>query len=149
MSNTIRTVVTAAVIATLVAVPARAGAPMQAQDNNSDIAILARDFSRYRARLKAAPDARDPELWNWGGPLHATMCRLGEELGNGTHTERDVRRAMGRPDKEFRGGAWTGVLWVPRDEKHLIYWWRGGHDYLYFVVKRGRVDSARWWSALE
>jgi hypothetical protein len=141
-------VITLGLSGTLAAPPALE-AQARTHDYKTELTTMVRELARYRARLRMSPDAHDADLWAWDGPFHTVMARLGEELGDGTHTEREVQRLMGAPDRRFRGGAWTGTLWVPSDETHLIYRWRGGHDYLYFIVKRGRVVGARWWSAGE
>ena len=115
--------------------------------HETELTAMAREFARYRARQRTSPAARDADLSAWNGRLHAVMARFGQELGDGAHTEREVRRLMGPPDRRFQGGAWTGALRVPNDETHLIYRWRGDHDYLYFIVEQGKVTGARWWFA--
>lgn len=82
--------------------------------------------------------------WNddvdrFGGPLHQTLTRLGEILGNPAYTREDVVLWMGEPDAVRRQDS----------EEDLVYYWRGGHDYLYFVCRDGRVQEAKWEMAYE
>ena len=60
------------------------------------------------------------------------MERLGEQL-NGK-TKQQITRMMGRPDR--------------RKDGQYIYFWRGWHDYLYFVFSSGRGRS-QWYYAYE
>ena len=81
----------------------------------------------------------DEDLDSWGGRLHTAMTRLGETLGHPPHARADVVRLMGEPDAVRE-----------RDtEEHLIYFWRGWHDYLYFVCRDGVVQEAQWYFAGE
>ena len=36
-----------------------------------------------------------------------------------------------------------------QDEKILIYYWRGMHDFLYFVLANNQLISKHWYYALE
>ncbi|CAK0745955.1 hypothetical protein CCP4SC76_1660005 [Gammaproteobacteria bacterium] len=60
-----------------------------------------------------------------------------------------VNKLLGKPDEVFVGGSHHNSKVVPRGEKYLVYWWRGGHDYLYLVVRHGRVVRSAWWFAGE
>lgn len=88
-------------------------------------------------------------LRHWAGPLHEVMARLGEELGDGSHSEREVFELLGQPDHvKAQGSLHTGIS-VARGRTHLLYAWRGLHDYLYFVVESGAVLKAQWYFAGE
>ena len=110
---------------------------------------LAASYRRYRAQKTANPDLRTPELSNWDGDMHRVMADLGVELAKSDATAECVERLLGPPDAVYTHGdrAYTGP--VPTGECHLVYWWRGGHDVLYFVVRKNRVAAARWWFAYE
>lgn len=131
------------------AVPPTSKRQARRSDYETELTTIGREFAQYRTRLRMSPHTHDADLWAWNGPFHTVMARLGQGLGDGAHTEREVQQLMGAPGRRFRGGEWTGALWVPSAETHLIYEWRGGHDYLYFIVKHGRVVGARWWLAGE
>jgi len=77
------------------------------------------------------------------------MTDVGRRIEDGGYRVAEVYRLIGRPDRVVHGGeSYTGTP-VPRDETHLVYWWRGGHDHMYLIVKRGRVVRSCWWYALE
>ncbi|MBS2037526.1 hypothetical protein JST97_21230 [bacterium] len=76
--------------------------------------------------------------WNeavdqWKGRKHEVMARLGKLLENGER--QSLLATMGEPD------AREGNLW--------IYYWRGRHDYLYFVLQGPRIVRSGWWMAGE
>lgn len=91
----------------------------------------------------------DSDLWNWGEAMHSLMTRLGERLGNGRYTERQVIALLGKPDQTLEAGRRSAIGKIPAGESRLVYWWRGGHDYLFFVVREGRVVKSDWWYAGE
>ena len=83
------------------------------------------------------------------GPAHRVFAEVGSRLGDGTYTEHRVVELLGAPDEIFYGEDSHATVHVPKGETHLVYWWRGGHDYLYFVVRDGRVVEDKWWFAGE
>jgi hypothetical protein len=117
--------------------------------DDDELKALSRDYARYRERARSPANEFEPDLRSWDGPYVKIMHQLGERLGDGTHTERDVLRLMGEPDKRVRAGEWSIGGRVPRHETHLYYWWRGAHDFLYFVVEGGTVKKSRWYLAYE
>lgn len=77
--------------------------------------------------------------WNaavdkWGGRKHEVMGELGELL-KGQSTE-VLLATMGEPDRRSAGERW-------------IYYWRGGHDYLFFDCRAGKIVNVDWWMAGE
>src|SRR4051812_46920069 len=110
---------------------------------------LAAQFRAYRVALERDTERQRPELRDWSGPVHRLMSDVGRRIEDGRYRVAEVYRLIGRPDKIVRGGeSYVGTP-VPSDETHLVYWWRGGHDYMYLVVKRGRVARSCWWYAGE
>lgn len=96
--------------------------------------------------------------WNdavdrFGGRKHVVMTRLGELLGDGKHTRAEVVTLMGAPDEVLKPGdmmyphAYSGG--DARVRELLVYQWRGGHDFLYFMSDGERVLGHGWWAALE
>jgi hypothetical protein len=81
----------------------------------------------------------DDDLDRWGGRMHSVMVQLGQNLGTPGRGESDIKGLMGEPDsrRTVKGGT------------HLIYLWRGWHDYLYFVCRNGKVKESRWYFAYE
>lgn len=114
-----------------------------------DFESLAADYVRMRSERDGAPDERIPRLSDWGAAMHTTMSDLGERAVAERVRERRLVALLGEPDKIARSGDRHATVRVPPHEHHVLYWWRGGHDYLYFVIRRGRVADARWWYAGE
>jgi hypothetical protein len=110
---------------------------------------LASRFRKYRQELSNPASASKTELRQWSGPLHTVMNTLGERIGSGHYTVDQVISLMGYPDKLLSSGASHIGIVVPTGQKHLIYWWRGNHDYLYFVVEKDIILSVNWWFAGE
>ena len=97
---------------------------------------LGRRFQALRKRQRAQPPGNfDSDLDGWNGELHNVMTELGRRLGvAGTKTSQ-VRFIMGEPDEK------TAARWV--------YWWRGGHDYLFFELAKATVTKSDWYMAGE
>jgi hypothetical protein len=119
--------------------------PYQGADNRTDLASDAARFRAYRRELRESEWHERPDLRAWDGPLHRLMADLGQRLERGRSSARDVIRLLGEPDEVVRTGGRHVQVVVPRHETHLVYRWRGGHDYLYLVVRGGRVVRSRWW----
>jgi len=96
--------------------------------------------------------------WNdaldkWGGHKHQVMLSLGERLGDGTHAPGEMIALMGAPDEVLARGeamfsnAYRGA--DPRVRRLLVYYWRGGHDFLFFASDGSMVLASGWWAALE
>lgn len=90
-----------------------------------------------------------PELRHWDGELHRVMSTVGDRIAAERLPGSKVRELLGAPDTIVKGPSRHSTVGVPRGETHWIYEWRGGHDYLYLVLVRGRVTSAEWWFAGE
>ena len=104
---------------------------------------LARDAAEYRALRKVT----DGDARKWRGRKHVLMVRLGEQLGDGRRSVEQVQSLMGMPDRMARPGddLWR-MIWhdeaAPKPStvpvtRLLIYEWRGGHDFLYFICDGG------------
>lgn len=74
-----------------------------------------------------------------GGRLHTILIELSKALGHPPHTRAEIILLMGEPD----------AVRQQDSEEHLIYFWRGWHDYVYFVCRDQVVQEARWYAALE
>jgi len=123
--------------------------PHHEPGGDASLAELAARFRAYRVELRRDTAREHAELRDWDGPVHRVMADVGHRIEGGRYRVTQVYRLIGRPDKVVRGGDRHGGMAVPRDESHLVYWWRGGHDYLYLIVRRGRVVGSRWWYAGE
>src|SRR5262249_23576845 len=110
---------------------------------------LAATYRALRAQRQEHPDLRSPELTDWNGQMHRVMTDLGTQLAAEHASSRCVEHLLGPPDEVRSTREGHADVVVGRGEQHLLYWWRGGHDYLYLVVRAGRVSDARWWFAYE
>jgi len=133
------------------------------KEKGKDIARLAREFRELRlVGGHFSGGAWNDDTDRWGGKLHKVMTQLGELLGNPRYRKADICTLMGKPDKlvakdgseESLGHyASIGSPYTPsqRDakEEHLVYRWRGYHDYLYFVSYDSVIREAKWYFALE
>jgi hypothetical protein len=90
-----------------------------------DINILGAEYHRLK-RKKC--EACNSWLSDYGG----VMKVLGNKL-NGK-TEQQVIKIMGKPEA--------------MEDGNYIYFWRGGHDYLYFNFPQGKAIS-QWYYALD
>jgi hypothetical protein len=114
-----------------------------------ELAQLASQFCVYRNELRKEQQPPRPELRDWKGPVHQLMSEVGECLQQGHYPAHQVLTLLGKPDELLAAGSRHNGVLVGRNESHWVYWWRGGHDYLYLIVRHGRVAQARWWYAGE
>jgi hypothetical protein len=110
---------------------------------------LASIYRTYRALRQHDPDLHTPALSHWNGDMHHVMTQLGDGLAAQHASATCAQALLGPPDETRSSGQRHGTVLVGSAEKHLVYWWRGGHDYLYLVVREGNVTEARWWFAGE
>jgi hypothetical protein len=126
--------------------------------NDNPINALAEQYKQLRARQKALPaGVFDKELNGSGGKLETVLAELGKQLGKPDYSQEDIIRLMGQPDEIMTAGDYqpatlgrdehAGI--IPTHETRLVYYWRGGHDYLYFISKDGIIQSAHWYAAGE
>ena len=114
-----------------------------------DLDAQAARFREYRRELRESTWDTRPDLRRSDSPVPALMTELGHALEQQRMPVAKAKCLLGDPDETIRGGGRHNGELVPKRETHLIYWWRGGHDYLYLVVKDGRVIASRWWAAFE
>lgn len=95
--------------------------------------------------------------------MERTLSDLGVELGHPPHTKRFVIECLGEPDAIFGNREMRNYLGVyyrgrpkaelkaqeQRNRKYLIYWWRGWHDFLFFISEGGVIVDHGWWFAYE
>lgn len=126
--------------------------------NDKNIEALAEKYTQLRERKKALqPGIFDKDLSGSGGKLEEVLSELGKQLGKPEYREEDIIRIMGKPDAlKVAGEYQPGSLGqnaperiVSNDEVLIIYFWRGWHDYLYFVSKAGIIQRAQWYFAGE
>ena len=144
--------------------PCRANPIEQKSELAGNVAELARQYRELRAKRRQLPAGmRLKELDDFGGDLHRILSRLGEELGHPPHTEKTVVKYLAEPDA-VRGqremNKYLEVYYRGRPEsarqaderrgrKYLIYFWRGWHDFLFFITEKGAIVDHGWWFAYE
>jgi hypothetical protein len=91
------------------------------------------------------------------------MSSLGEELGHPPYTGRTITSCLGPADARRNGkqmGAFLGIynrelekadrkVEKRKNAEYLIYFWRGWHDFLFFISVDGVVVDHGWWFAYE
>lgn len=123
--------------------------PAQTQIDTTTLEQQATRFQAYRQELRQDTNRQQLDLRRWDGPVHKLMSELGDRLELEHPSEKRVIKLLGKPDDVISGGKRHNGMLVPKNEKHLVYWWRGGHDYLFLVVRQGKIAEARWWYAGE
>ncbi|RYD52368.1 MAG: hypothetical protein EOP52_09400 [Sphingobacteriales bacterium] len=101
---------------------------------------LASDYRRLRREVGSGCCNR----YNSG--LMQAMILLRDSLPPGTAVKK-VTALMGKPD--LRHSARYGVIELPPGTRLLIYQWRGSHDFLYFIARKGCVVKSEWYHAWE
>jgi hypothetical protein len=156
-----------------IAVLLTGGPPAHANDSTepgrkelrrSRVAGLAREYRELRAKRRdLSPGVRLKELDDHGGRLHQTLSALGVELGHPPRTDIVVIEDLGQPDAILRNREMSNYLGIydrqlrksahkieqGRDRKYLIYFWRGWHDFLFFISEGGVIVDHGWWFAYE
>lgn len=112
---------------------------------------------RVYREWRALADTEAAAGRRWQSDVHRAMVRLGETLGDGRHTRREVEEIMGPPDAVLASGNDDSTVrhreatraTLSPGETHRVYFWRGWHDYLYYVCRGDTVTAARWYNAWE
>ncbi len=82
----------------------------------------------------------------WNSNFHQIMIEIGSQLSKGSFSKVEVIQYLGVPD--FAGQE-VNVLSIEDSEEVMIYFWRGWHDWLYFIVENEQVKKVDWWFAYE
>jgi hypothetical protein len=101
-----------------------------------EILELTRDFIRLSAQNDLCCDAINSDLYK-------IMCWFEKKLGTEGTDISQVIKYMGMPngtEKELL----LADIELEEEEKALVYFWRGYHDFLYFVYKDNKVKYAEW-----
>jgi hypothetical protein len=92
------------------------------------------------------------------GRLYTILDELRQALGNPSYKRADIVLLMGEPDailahdsKEYLWQRGTPDLAGQggAEKNLLVYFWRGWHDYVYFVCQDDTIQEAGWYFALE
>jgi hypothetical protein len=131
---------------------------------NSNVITLAAQYRQLReSRSQSAQGSFNKDLDSHEGVLHQVMSSLGEELGRPPFTERSITSCLGAPDARRNNDQMVSFLGIHNSElekagrkvekrnnaEYLIYFWRGWHDFLFFICEDGVVVDHGWWFAYE
>jgi hypothetical protein len=140
------------------------GSVARASDSTQRVTDLAREYRELRAkRRQLPPEVRSRELDDSGGRLEHCLSILGDELGHPPHTRKEIVEYLGEPDAIRANREMTKYLGIYErerrksalkrearaDRKYLIYFWRGWHDFLFFISEGGVIVDHGWWFAYE
>ena len=128
------------------------------------VAALAGEYRELRERRRLLPEGvDDKDLRHHGGKLHNVLSALGVALGRPPQTKRRIVSCLGEPDAVKNDEQMGPYLDIYRRElrktgrelaeksgrEYLIYQWRGGHDFLFFISEDGNIVDHGWWFAYE
>jgi len=118
--------------------------------------------AEYRS-LRPTPGQFGGGLWNedvdqWMGRKHKLMLELSSRLSGAQRDQAAIVQLLGPPDRIERAGdtyfelatSEPGLAASASEQAEiLIYYWRGTHDFLYFVKEGETVIGSDWWLANE
>jgi hypothetical protein len=131
---------------------------------NKKVAALVQEYKDLRVRRSRLPEGTyDGDLNGYGGKLHEVLSSLGEELGHPPYLKKEIVDCLGKPDAVKNRKQMGGLLDIHNRElrkagreieeksnrEYLIYFWRGWHDFLFFISEDGRIVDHGWWFAYE
>ena len=144
---------------------ARAQSPLgRCRGLDEPVAALVSQYRELRERYRRAPPGVfDHDLQADGGKFHKVLYSLGTEMGRPPYTKRTIVDCLGAPDAVRHGKQMRPFLDIYERElrkagrrvearpgrEYLIYHWRGGHDFLFFISEGGRIVDHGWWFAYE
>jgi len=136
----------------------------ECRDLNKKATSLASQYKELREKRRRIPQGTfDPELDRYNGQLHKVLLSLGVELGHPPFTKETIVKCLGEPDAIKSGKPMSKFLGVyenelkkagrtleeKKDREYLIYFWRGWHDFIFFISEDGLIVDHGWWFAYE
>ena len=134
------------------------------ESQDKKIVALISEYKELREKRRQLPDGTyDKDLRDHGGKLHRVLSSLGTELGHPPFTKNTIVECVGAPDAVKHGREMAPFLGVYHQElrkagrkagenkrrEYLVYYWRGGHDFLFFIVEGELIVDHGWWFAYE
>jgi hypothetical protein len=134
------------------------------QGLNKKDAALVSQYKELRERRRQLPEGTyDKDLSDDNGKLHRVLISLGEALGHPPFTKQIIVACLGEPDAINNGQQMSRFLDIynresrragrkvrePRNPEYLVYYWRGGHDFMFFINEGGLIVDHGWWFAYE
>jgi hypothetical protein len=136
----------------------------QCEGLDKKVVALINQYKALRERRRHLPDgAYDKDLRDHGGKLHRVLQALGTELGHPPFTKKIIVGCLGEPDainNDVQIAHFLGIyerelkktgreLRAKRGREYLIYQWRGGHDFMFFISEDREIVDHGWWFAYE
>ena len=131
---------------------------------NKRVAALISDYKELRQKRRRLPQGSyDKDVSGDGGRLSKVLSSLGEELGHPPYTKKIIVGCVGEPDAIRDHEQMRNYLEIYNRElrkagrkveeklnrEYLIYFWRGWHDFIFFIVEEGVIVDHGWWFAYE
>ncbi len=137
----------------------------QCKGLDQKVVNLVTEYRELRKRRSELPQGVfDYDISASGGRLSKVLSELGVEFGRPKAYSRDlIERCMGGPDAVKSHKQMGHLLDIynrelekadrpikeKSDREYLIYFWRGWHDCMFFIVEDGVVVDHGWWFAYE
>lgn len=134
------------------------------QEQNPKVLALISRYKELRDKRRQLPEGvYDKDLRDGDGRLRKVLYSLGVELGHPPYTKQIIVGCLGEPDAIKIGQQMSRFLDIynrelrkagrkieeKRDREYLIYYWRGGHDFMFFINEGGTIVDHGWWFAYE
>lgn len=131
---------------------------------NKTVGALISQYKTLRdKRRQLPPGTYDKDLSADGGKLSRVLSTLGAELGHPPYTKQNILDCLGEPDAIKNHRQMANFLDIYQRElkkagrkiektgkrEYLIYFWRGWHDFLFFISEDGIIVDHGWWFAYE
>lgn len=131
--------------------------------NKETLSLISQYKELRERRRRLPPGERDQDLSDAGGRLSKVLSQLGARLGHSPYTKRTIVECLGAPDAVKNHQQMRPLLGVYNRElakagrkiakksnrQYLIYFWRGWHDFLFFISEGGTIVDHGWWFAYE
>lgn len=95
---------------------------------------------------------------DWHGSKHTAMIKVAAFADDNEISEIILLELLGRPDLVVQeDDTLLNLIKLQPDYEdtqtessiHLIYYWRGEHDFLFFESDRGTIVQSGWWYSME
>ena len=138
--------------------------PSACQNLDPGVAALIGEYKELRERRSRLAEGEfDKDVRGHSGRLQEVLSALGTELGRPPYTREIITVCMGAPDAVKDRKQMGRFLDIYRQElkkagrkvyekdglEYLVYFWRGMHDFLFFIIEDGVVKDHGWWFAYE
>ncbi len=125
---------------------------------------LISQYKELREKRRLLPQGKfDKDLQADGGKLSRVLSELGVLLGHPPQTKEIIVKCLGEPDAVKNHRQMQPLLGIYHRElekagrkvleknnrEYLIYFWRGWHDFIFFISEDGRIVDHGWWFAYE